>query len=293
MSEITKIEKQDILAPNLQTGSTAIVLQRHERYERSRSADNAGSIFPEVAEDAFLRDKDFFKDVLDQESDGSETMFLFVSSDTQYAGKGHRSLETARLAEDAAIAEMQERGINPDSRIINLNQSFKTNGHSTQQNIRPMRHLREPQIFDTPAYVDHLRNKYGAEDGPGSGISQKAWAAHEMDAEKEIREELGAEGVYDMLSRTKKGVSTLARYASMFHATNPGKKLVIWAATHYDTISPLVKEATNASFSEYVPVDYGAGLVINIEPGGKNVELNAQQTKVMLPLGNQAVKLSN
>jgi hypothetical protein len=287
---IPKIEKQDITAPIMQPGGTAIVLQRHERYERSRNAPNAGSLQPEAADAALHRDEAFFKDIVAQEIDGSETMVLFVSSDTQYAGNGRRSLETAQLAQNAAESVFQEAGVDPESRIINLSKSFKTKRHSpTDQDIRPMAHLREPQIFDTPAYVDHLRQKYGAEEGAGTGISTGAWAAHEMDSEKEIREETGAEGVYTMLDRTKQGISVLARYAAAFHEANPDKRLIIWATSHYDTISPLVKDATNTEFSEYLPVDYGAGVVMNIEPGSREVGLTAQAQRVVLPLGQRAI----
>jgi hypothetical protein len=292
MSEslITKIEKQDISAPPIEPGGTAIVLQRHEKYERNREATNAGSLEPEAAETTYQKDQDFFRDIVAQETDGVETMVLFVSSDTQYAGKGRRSLETAQLAQNAAISAFSESGIDPTSRIINLNHKFNIKAHSpTDQEIRPMSELREPQIFDTPAYVDHLRQKYGAEDGPGTGISKQAWAAHEMDAEKDVREELGAEGVYDILDRTKHGVSVLARYSAKFHAAYPNKRLVIWADTHYDTISPLVKDATNTPFSEYIGVDYGGGVVLNIEPDSQNVELATQAQRVALKLGNQAI----
>lgn len=44
---------------------------------------------------------------------------------------------------------------------------------------------------------------------------------HEMDADKEIREELGAEGVYDVVNRTKKSLAIMERYAKIFHANNP------------------------------------------------------------------------
>ncbi len=45
MSEllIPKIEKKIIKIPNPATSESAIVLQRHERYERDRESENAGS----------------------------------------------------------------------------------------------------------------------------------------------------------------------------------------------------------------------------------------------------------
>jgi hypothetical protein len=287
--QIQKIEKADIKTPHLQDGESAIVFQRHERYQRDRTADNTGSLITEHAEAAYLRDVNFFEELFAQDADGSETMLLFTSSDTQYADGGYRSIETAQLAQDAAIEVLDELGIEPYSRIINLNASFNTNGFdTTNQSIRPDAKIREPQIFDTPDYIDMLREKYGEEDGPGTGISPKAWAMHEMDAEKEAREGFGAEGVYDMLDRAKKSVKIMDRYSKVFHANNPNKKLLIWTASHYDTISPLVKDATKAGFDEYVPVDYGAGVIIELSKDEEPV-LHAQGQKVKLDLASTAI----
>lgn len=289
MSEITKIEKSDIQAPQLAVGESAIVFQRHERYNRDRDAADAGSLSPEHTGPAFERDVQFFEEMLAQETDGAETMVLFVSSDTQYAGKGHRSMETAQIAQDAASEVMSRMGIDPVDRIINLSPDFVTNGFAeTGQSVRPDKKLREPQIFDTPGYVDHLREKYGKEDGPGNGISPKAWAMHEMDAEKEDREQFGAESVFDMLDRTKDSLAVVERYAKVFHANNPNKRLVVWMASHYDTLSPLVKDAQGISFEAYVPVDYGAGVVIKLGTEGAPV-LEAQGHSVPLDLGKKAV----
>lgn len=290
MSEvlIQKIEKEDIKVPNLENGDSAIVFQRHERYERDRDAENAGSLIPEHAEAASERDVAFFEELFGNED--TETMVLFTSSDTQYASGGYRSLETAQIAQDAAIKVLEEMGIEPSSRIINLNPHFATNGFkSTKQTIRPDKKIREPQIFDTPEYVDYLRDKYGKEDGSGTGISPKAWAMHEMDAEKEAREQMGAEGVHEMLDRTKKSIAIMNRYAKMFHANNPDKALLIWTASHYDTISPMVKDATDVSFEEYVPVDYGAGVVIELH-SDEDPTLHAQGQKAKLGLAATAIK---
>ncbi len=281
-TKIEKIEKSDIVAPHLEAGGSAVVFQRHEHYERDPDADNAGSLTPDVIADAKKRDKDFFSEVLSGDTDSEETMVLFISSDTQYAGNGYRSMETAQIAQDAAIEVMIERGIDPSERIINLNPDFATrNFEPTGQNIRPDKKIREPQIFDSMEYVNYLQDKYG-------GLNPAAWGAHEMDAEQEMREKFGAEGVYDMLDRTKQSLAIMERYARIFHANNPGKKLLIWAASHYDTISPLVKDATDTGFENYIPVDYGAGVVIEL---GKDTEpvLNAQNQKITLDLGKKAV----
>lgn len=293
MSEliIPKIETTDISAPHLKTGESAIVLQRHERYERDPAASGAGSLVPEHAEKAFERDVAFFSDLFGHDSDGQETILLFVSSDTQYAGGGYRSLETAQIAQDAAAEVLERLRIDPASRIINLSPNFKIDMFEpTGQAVRADAKIREPQIFDTPEYVNFLREKYGKEEGPGMGLSPRAWAIHEMDAEKDMRERLGAEGVYEVLDRTKKSLGIMARYASIFHAHNSDKKLLIWAASHYDTISPLVKDATEVGFGAYVPVDYGAGVVVRLDKDKEPV-LEAQNKKVILNLAGTAINL--
>ena len=284
-TKIEKIEKKDIHAPRLDVGSSAIVFQRHEKYERNPESDIAGSLIPEVVDEAKARDKAFFNEVL-ADKDGSDTMVLFVSSDTQYANNGYRSMETAQIAQDAAIEAMEELGIDPSVNIVNFNPDFKTDGFdATNQSIRPDRNIREPQIFESMDYVNYLKSKYGSDDA----LSPKAWSIHEMDGEKEKREEFGAESVYDMANRTKKSLSVLERYSKVFHANNPDKKLIIWAASHYDTISPFVKQATETSFDQYVPVAYGAGIVIELKEGHEPT-FEAQGKRVAVHLGSVATK---
>ncbi|MFZ1458481.1 MAG: hypothetical protein WAT17_01205 [Candidatus Saccharimonadales bacterium] len=290
MSEVSieKIEKEDIKVPSLENGDTAIVFQRHERYVRDRDAENTGSLIEEHAEAARDRDIAFFEKLFGNET--SKTMVLFTSSDTQYTGGGYRSLETAQIAQDAAIKVLEKMGIDPSSRIINLSPDFITHGFKpTNQSIRPDTKIREPQIFDTPEYVDYLRGKYGKEDGLGTGLGSTAWAMHEMDAEKAVRKQMGAEGVYEILDRTKKSINVMDRYANVFHANNPDTALLIWAVSHYDTISPLVKDATGVSFGEYIPVDYGAGVVIELHKDEVPM-LHAQGQEVELRLAATAIK---
>lgn len=297
MSEklISKVEKTDIVIGPLARGETAIVLQRHEKYNRDHDAENAGSINLDAADATYNRDLQQFEELLADGEGAERTFVLFVSSDTQYAGKGRRSLETGQLAQDAARQAMQEAGVNPGSHILNINDAFDIDkSKETGQDIRVMRGLIEPQIFETEEsrrYVDYLREKYGTENGPGNGISPDAWAAHETDAEKEVREAHGAEGVRDILDRTKHSLAVLERYARIFHANNPDARLVIWATSHYDTISPFVKDSTEVGFDEYIPVDYGAGVVLHVpaEPNGET-ELRAQGHLVAVKLGKNAIR---
>lgn len=305
METISKVERTDIEAPLIDSGGTAIVFQRHEKYDRSKGTETTGSIVGEGIEDTKERDRDFFRDVLSNEDDG-ETMVLFVSSPTQYAGGGHRSMETAQLAEDAAIEVMEEMGLDPSQRIINFNDQFSTGKfEKTGQDIRPMKGIEEPRMFDNNMdFVEELGRQFNSEKTKEDvearrtdvKLDKHAFGAYEEDAPgvKELREKFAVdgkpvEGVYDILDRTNMSLRALERYARLFHAKNPDKRLVIWAASHYDTISPLVKDATGQGFGEYVPVDYGAGVVIEIAPGGKEDPiLKTKQGEVALNLGRKA-----
>lgn len=301
MSEkISKVEKSDIKAPEIPAGGTAIVFQRHEKYNRDRLADDAGSITESEA--TVDRDIAFFKELLHQErADGVETVALFVSSDTQYAGKGYRSMETGQLAQDAAVEVFEEAGIDPNERIINFNDGFNTSDFDkTGQAIRPVKGIVEPKIFDeSPDFVEELGRRFNDPELQADidarrtdvKLSKRAFGAYEEDDPEvvEMRERHGAEGVHDIVDRTKKSLRILERYARIFHKNNPNKRLVIWATSHYDTISPLVKDVTGTDFTEYIGVDYGAGVVIEVPPEGETT-LSAQGQKVVLPLGKIGVK---
>jgi hypothetical protein len=64
--------------------------------------------------------------------------------------------------------------------------------------------------------------------------------------------------------------------------------LVVWAGTHYDTISPLIKDATGASLDQYIPVANGGGVVIDLPSDGE-AQLHAQKRTVRLHLGKRAI----
>ena len=288
MSEllIPRIEEQDIQAPRLRAEATTCVLQRHAPYQQDRRAENAGSI---TNTDVYRTDLAFFNDLLAQETaDGPRVLFLFAASDTQY-GSGYRSMETTALALQAAKAALQKHSVEPNERIINLNTAFKTTQFpEAEEPIRPLPRLREPQLWGPEAadYLAHLLEEYGnAETGV---LSTDAWAAHEGDTERAARETTGAEGIHDIIDRTKQTLGFIARYAQIFHANNPNTHLVVWAGTHYDTISPLVKDATATPLNQYIPVANGGGVVIDLPSDGE-ARLYAQQRAVRLNLGKRAL----
>ena len=302
MSEQThKIEQKDIIVPQIKTGETALVLQRHGRYDRDRAGKRAGSLFEDSAASIKSSDEEWFRQVLSSPGDREKTYVLFVSSDTQYADNGFRSLETGQLAQEAAWAVMEQRGVDPAEHIINFNPNYKTaRSDDTHQDIRPIPGLREPDIFNPrdKAYVRHLQETYGyADPDTKTGLSPEGWAVHEMDAAETVRNTTGAEGQEDLIHRTKTSLALLERYARVWHASNPGKKLIIWATSHYDTINPLVKEVDGrlknddgSLTDEYQPVDYGGGVVIkfpSVEGGHATLETRVHHGRA-IEIGREA-----
>lgn len=145
--------------------------------------------------------------------------------------------------------------------------------------MAPVARMQAPRFLDeSKDYLKFLRDKYGDE-------TQAFWKAFEEDTHKEERIKFGAEGPDEMDKRFTEYVKTLSRYAEHFHKTNPGKRLVVWAVSHYDTISPFIKRhITRTNPHQFVNVDYGAGVSIEIDPENK-VTSNFQNIEYNVDLG--------
>lgn len=249
----TQLEKSDIRAHEIQTGETEIVLQRHGQYVRDREDPQVGSLSAESAEAERQAAERYFQDFFESVPEGERDKvdILFVASDTQYFGKGKRSHETAELAQAAAEEVLGRLGLSKEQIL------------KGEDGPRAARHFREPQFLDkSPDFVDYMLQKYG-------GINIEFWTAFESDVEKETRLKMGAEGPDDIADRTAFMVRVLARYAQVYHKRNPDRRLVIWGATHYDTISPFVKrEVFGVEKKRQLLVDFGAGFTIDINREG-------------------------
>lgn len=256
----TKIEKSDIYANPGSAGTTEIVLQRHGAYVRDREDPKVGSLSPESAAVERAAATKYFEDYIQRipENERDKVNILIVASDTQYFEGGRRSQETASIAQSAAEEVLGRYGLSKDQIINNTGRMSGDGGPRT------MPKLREPNFLnDSPEYLEYMLGQYG-------GINLDFWTAFESDTHSELREQMGAEGPDDIADRTAQSVRVLARYAQAYHKSNPGQRLVIWGATHYDTISPFVKrEVFGVPKDNQLLVDYGAGITIDIDAEGK------------------------
>lgn len=273
-----KLTKEDIQPKPGDPESTQIILQRHGAYERSRYSENVGSLPPESAQAEYEAALKYFESYLAalNEEERQNVEIIVVSSDTQYFEGGRRSLETASLAQRAAEEVLKKYGI-PTENIINNTGRLSGDGQP-----RTMPKLREPNFLnESPDFLDFMLEKYG-------DLNLDFWLAFEEDRHKDVREQMGAEGPDDIADRTAFTIRVLARYAKAFHKANPGKRLIIWGATHYDTISPFVKrDVFEEPKEKQLLVSYGGGFTIDIdsegnastELGGKNYTVNIKKEK--------------
>lgn len=255
----TKIEKSDIKPGGIAQGETEIILQRHGAYIRDREDPNVGSLSEETAALEKGAATKYFESFLAQlpESERDKVDVLVVASDTQYFGAGRRSYQTATLAQSAAQEVFAKAGL-PAENVINTTGRMYGDGGP-----KPMPRLREPNMLnESPDFLDFMLKEYG-------GINLDFWVAFEEDRHKAVREKMHAEGPDDIADRTAFTTRALARYGQMYHHENPDRRLIIWAATHYDTISPFVKrDIFEVGKEEQLLVDYGAGIVIDVDTEG-------------------------
>lgn len=256
----SKIEKSDIDPSPPEVGGTKIVFQRHGEYERAIDNPNVGSLTVEGAEEIYNSGKIFFNKLFDSvpEAERKNLDILVLASDTQYEGGGRRSMETADQIIKAVKEKLKQLDLE-ESQLLNSSTNIHGDGGP-----RPTHQLREPQMLtSSPEFAEFLKEKYGDK-------TLDFWIAFEEDKEKDTREKMGAEGPDDITDRMKLMVEILTRYSRFYHKKHSDKRLIIYASTHYDTISPLVKREIFKVGKEIpLRVDYGAGVSIRIAKNGE------------------------
>lgn len=260
---LDKIEGADISIEMPMTGETEIILQRHEKYISDKDDERAGSLTEESAQNAYRQSVEIFEKKLESipDDDRQNVRVLVVGSTTKHYDKGQRSMETADIVARAVKDTFEKNGLD-ESNLLNTHSELKGD------NVRPADQIQAPRMFDDNLdFVNYLNEKYGK-------LTQDFWCAFEEDWEKEKREEMGAEGTFDLLERFSKYIDVLSRFSRMYHSKNPDKRLLIWTVSHYDTVSPYVKnKITKTDPSNYLPVDYGGGVSINIDKDQKRTSL--------------------
>ena len=230
---------------------TQIIFQRHCDYDRSN-----GGLTSKSSDEQHLI-VTFFINELKRTLTLEElrnTYFLFDSSNTISSGDFKRCVETTNIAMNV-IREFLLNNDIPLSHIINLNKDLNYNS-----SVRENSNLTEPKMFtDSTGYLEYLKEKH-------NGINKDFWVDFESDLSKEKRLELNSEGPDEIVDRVVRYVNVLQRYAKYFHSKFPNSRLIIWEGTHYDLISPLVKQKVlGYDKSDIVDVEYCGGISFLID----------------------------
>jgi hypothetical protein len=259
---IPKMIGPDDIHPNLpKVGGTLIVLERHGKYIRDKSDESLGSLTPEAAEAEEAKGVQFMRDIFAQMpvEECSAIDVLIVASDTSYEGGGRRSYETAQAIQRGMTAAFESAGLGPEH-ILNNIHPVETPEKTLETGVPwAMPSLREPRMSTD--------RRFGAMLAAWYPDDLEKMIAFEEDRHVEERLAMGGEGPGEIADRTLETIDLLNQLAVIHHAENPDRRLVVWAASHYDTISPLVKlKLAGGAATDVVQVAYGGGISIDIGP---------------------------
>lgn len=259
----TGIRIADVEVPALVVGETAIVVQRHAKWVRSKDDPRHGHLVDGAAETVALQTRNRLGKMLAEltTEERQQLAIGVIASDTS-AGTGQRCVETA----DAVLAEVTNFFNKAEGGHIEI-LSF-----GTSETTRKTRGLREPDMFlKHPEFVELLKNK--------AGEGKNFWIGYETDKYRDERVAAGAEGPWNLADRLKWQMSVLKRYSSAWHKEHPNRVLILWVITHYDLISPMLKrDKFSMDEKGLVLVDEGAGFVIHIRSNRTERQLVSSTT---------------
>lgn len=261
---LEKITRSDISREMPGVGETEIIMQRHEKYIRDTEHERSGSLEQEEAKKAYDQAVEILESKMDSilEDERKNVDILVIASNTEYGkAKGMRSFETASEVVGGILETF-------DKYELDRNQLLNSKTAVSEKNEDAVpsknKNIQEPRFMSqSPEFVEYLKSKYGNQ-------TQEFWQAFEEDWEKDEREHVGAEGPKDILERYNKFIEILKNFSQHYHKKHPGKRLIIWPVSHYDTISPYIKnKVAKIDPNQFLPVDYGAGISLNIDCEGK------------------------
>lgn len=256
------------IVPIVGLNQTQMVFQRHCAYDNV----NGG-----LTDDSRQQQEEIVRSFMEMmgKDNVKNTYFLFTASDTVSSGDFKRCVETTNVVMNLVRTFYEDSGVSIEH-IMNLNSpAYKLSVHESG-------HITEPGMFtDDSGYFDFLREKYG-------GVNSDFWIDFEGDLSKQKREQFGSEGPDEIVQRGIHYINILQRYAELFHIKYPDSRLIIWSGTHYDLISPLVKQKIlNWDKSDYVGVDNCGGISLIVDDTGR---ISANVNGALYPFDSQYSK---
>lgn len=270
---------KEISAATPEPGGTVLVLQRNAKDNRDAGSPEYGALSAEVQAQTQEGAKIFFDQLFDglDEDEKQSVRVLVVASDATLITPGgvnsshKRGLETAEQDISGILRSITEHNLDPSQVLINPSEDGNTPEPVELDGLVDLR------IWESPEFVEYMKAKYG------TGID--FFAAYEDDLEVDTREDMNVEGPADVAIRMREVVTDLTQdVAQEYHRENPGTRLVVWATSHYDSISPFVKGYVyqDNPTKHLVKVAYGGGISIKISPDNSfaETEINGETFQV-------------
>lgn len=263
LPRVENINITDLVITTPEIGGTEIVLQRNAKDNRDPNSDiEIGALVPDSAEKVKIHTRESLRKIFESltPEDRLTIDVLVVAADTkletpipEIKSDHKRAVETGEQVIEGIRECMQELAV-PESQLLN-----KT-GKPIELTSGKLKDLH--MFEDSPEFVSLLIEKYG------TGV--EFWAAYEDDTEKETRESMKAEGPKDIADRVNDYLRVVSNAMKFYHEAHPGRRVIVFAETHYDTISPFVKQhVTRSEMSKMLRVENGAGVVINLDKDRK------------------------
>lgn len=289
LPRIEKITLNDLKVEIPEVNGSVIILQRNAKDKVNRTlgdTEKVGALDEGEAEKTKQEAKAYFDQVFQglAPEERAQVDILVVASDaslnTPMAGVSslhQRGMETAREVLAGAKASMVEFGVNSDQ-LLNI--------YANEGQPVPTAELIDLRMMtESPKFVQTMVEKHGS--------GQQFWSKYETDTDRDIREELKAEGPLEIANRLGDYMKLIAATAREYHAANPGRRLIVWADSHYDSISPFLKKYV-AKMDEptfldvYLPVDYRAGIAIKVGASGETTtQLQGQRISLDLAFSGE------
>jgi len=258
---IERITVRDIQPTLPAQNETVMVLQRNAKDIRE-AGDEFGALDKKAVETTHAEARQFFDTLfaeLEEEERDTISIMVVASDATLLIPNGQpcehrRAIETADIIIQALKESMVQFNV-PESSFLN---SDSSNGEPIA-----VSELRDLLMFEeSPEFVKYMTDKYGT--------GKEFWIAYETDAEKETRIAMGVEGPKEIADRVNYALTVRARIASEYHKANPDTRLVVWNVSHYDSISPFIKEhIVGVDVTGYLPVEHSGGITLQIDDKGQ------------------------
>jgi hypothetical protein len=256
---------------------TTYILQCNVRDDRDLESSDIGALKPEAALGEQQNAEQYFESIFDQMKasgeDLSSVQILVMASNATLrthvglTSKHRRGYETAEQALVGVREAMAKSGIAEEQLINNISSADK--GPFEMSTMKDLEIMEEGKRNE--GFVKEMMARFG-EKADAYGQGNRFWIEYENDSPEvmELRKKYGVEGPDEISERVGGYLNSLEYNARQYHELNPGKRLIVWTVSHYDSISPYVKRGIfHIDKTMGLGVDKGAGIVINSRPTGE------------------------